>query len=309
VRCATLARVLTAPHLPLSTAFTHARARGDAPAPELLEPLLAQLVSRARARWPDLEVDPVDFVRHLAGHLPPDAPALETVAAEDLYLALGCLRADARALAAFERTHLREVGAFVAHLDRSPAFADEVRQALRERLFTGKARIAEYSGAGALGGWVRVAALRTALNLRRTAERAESHAQRSVEEALGVSLGPELGYLKAHYREAFSEALRASVESLTDRERALLRLCHLEGLSLEAIAAVYRVHLSTVSRWLTRARAQVAEGTRARGQVAEGTTRHLRERLGLGASEADSLAALVLSQLDLSLARLLRGPG
>jgi RNA polymerase sigma-70 factor, ECF subfamily len=286
---------LSTPHLPLSTAYT--RVRADAPPPELLEPLLAQLLARARGRWPDLHVDPVDFVRHLAEHQAPEA--LETAAAEDLYLALGCLRGDPLALAAFERAHLREVGAFVSHLDRSPAFADEVRQALRERLFTGKAHIAEYSGAGALGGWVRVAALRTALNLRRTAERAESREQRSVEEAVGVSLGPELGYLKAHYREAFSEALRASVEGLTDRERALLRLSHLEGLSLEAIAAVYRVHLSTVSRWLTRARAQVAEGT----------TRRLRERLGLGASEADSVAALVLSQLDLSLARLLRGPG
>ncbi|MBF5042197.1 sigma-70 family RNA polymerase sigma factor [Aggregicoccus sp. 17bor-14] len=297
---------MSAPTLPLSRAFLQARAGGTARASmEAValdashERALERLVAGVQARWPELSVDPVDFVRHLAERLPSDSPddaaALEAVAAEDLYLALGCLRDDPRALAAFERAHLREVGAFVAHLDRTPAFADEVRQALRERLFTGEKRISEYGGSGALGGWVRVAALRIALNLRRGAQRADASERRATLEEAGVTPGPERAFLKAHYREHFAEALRASVGELSDRERALLRLYHLEGLSLEALAALYAVHLSTVSRWLGRARARLAEQT----------TQALRERLDLEPSEADSLAALVLSQLDLSLAQLL----
>jgi RNA polymerase sigma-70 factor (ECF subfamily) len=74
-----------------------------------------------------------------------------------------------------------------------------------------------------------------------------------------------------------------------------MRLYHGEGLALEALAALYRVHLSTVSRWLTCAREQIAEAT----------LRHLRERLGVGPSEAESIAGLVLKQLDVSLLRYL----
>ena len=69
---------------------------------------------------------------------------------------------------------------------------------------------------------------------------------------------------------------------------------------LEAMAALYRTHLSTVSRRLARAREQVAEGA----------TRRLRERLGASASEVESLVPLVLSRLEMSFERLLGGePG
>ena len=47
-----------------------------------------------------------------------------------------------------------------------------MRQRLRERLFVGSdgepARLASYSGRGPLGTWVRIAAIRLALNLRRS---------------------------------------------------------------------------------------------------------------------------------------------
>ena len=109
---------------------------------------------------------------------------------------------------------------------------------------------------------------------------------------------PELAYLKERYRAAFTEALEAAVAGLSDRDRALLRLYHVDELSLEAVAALYRVHLSTVSRWLTCARESVAGATSS----------HLRERLGVGRSDVDSIAALLMSQLDVSLTRLLGGP-
>jgi RNA polymerase sigma-70 factor (ECF subfamily) len=144
----------------------------------------------------------------------------------------------------------------IAGVERAPAFADEVRQELRDKLFTspdGEPKIAEYTGRGALGGWVRVSALRIALNLRRSAKRAAAVNERaaSMEEALMSGSSPELAYLKERYRAVFTEALEAAVASLSDRDRALLRLYHVDGLSLEAMAALYRVHLSTVSRWLT----------------------------------------------------------
>jgi RNA polymerase sigma-70 factor (ECF subfamily) len=297
------------PKLPLATAFAQSRrspGSRSAPEPGDLEPILAAVVRRAEERWPGIRVDAAAFVRHLAERLPEDTADIEAIeaikaaATDDLYLAFGCLAGDKGALLAFEQAYLRDVGAFVASIDRSAAFADEVRQALRDKLFAadvGQPKIAEYAGSGALGGWVRVAAMRIALNLRRGAQRAATAGRASVEGALTETLSPELAYLKERYREAFAEALAAAVNELSDRDRALLRLYHVDSLQLEAMAALYRVHLSTVSRWLTRAREQVAEAT----------TRHLQGRLGVGASDVNSIAALVLSQIDVSLTRLLGG--
>ncbi|RKH37236.1 sigma-70 family RNA polymerase sigma factor [Corallococcus sicarius] len=300
---------VTAPSTPLASAFIAALDEEHVPAPglEQLESLLTASVEHARSRWPGIALEPEAFVAFVAERLPPGASVPEvlgaTSAIDELYLAFGCLRHHRVALQRFEDTYLREVGAFVSGVDRSPAFVDEVRQLLRERLFAASAgsepKISEFTGSGALGGWVRVAALRIALNLKRSEARADSAARESVEAALGEDLGPELQHLRSHYREAFTEAVRASLGQLTDRDRTLLRLYHVEALSLEAIAALYRVHLSTVSRWLSRAREQVAEAT----------TQQLCKRLGVGPSSVNSIAALVVGQIDLSLTRLLKTGG
>ena len=273
--------------------------------PRALAPFVVPIVQRAQERWPGLAVDASAFVRYLAQRLPDDTPleeALEATHTDDLYLAFACVAGDEAALRAFERAFLGEVSAFIASVDRSPAFADEVRQELRNKLFAslgGEPKIAEYTGRGALGGWVRVSALRIALNLRRSAQRAAAADQRaSMEEALTSGASPELAYFKERYRAVFTEALEAAIAGLSDRDRALLRLYHVDGLSLEAMAALYRVHLSTVSRWLTCARESVADATSS----------HLRARLGVGRSDVDSIAALLMSQLDVSLTRLLGGP-
>ncbi|WP_158625584.1 sigma-70 family RNA polymerase sigma factor [Corallococcus carmarthensis] len=294
---------------PLASAFLAASgcASASLPEPTRLEGLLLASVDRARSRWPGLVVVLEPFVAFVAERLTSPTALLEALAGDapafsELYLAFGCLRHDRAALQLFEDGYLRDVGAFVSGVDRSPAFVAEVRQLLREKLFTAapgsEPKIAEFTGSGALGGWVRVAALRIALNLKRSEARADTAAQDSVESAFGEQLGPELEHLRSRYREAFTEAVRAALGQLSDRDRTLMRLYHVEALSLEAIAALYRVHLSTVSRWLSRAREQVAETT----------TRQLCERLGVGASSVDSIAALVVSQVDLSLTRLL-GPG
>ncbi|MFP2900284.1 sigma-70 family RNA polymerase sigma factor [Corallococcus sp. 4LFB] len=295
---------------PLASVFLAASgcAPASLPEPARLEALLATAVERAGSRWAGVGVEPRAFVAFVAERLTsPPGPCWRALAGDspafsELYLTFGCLRRQRAALQFFEDGYLREVGAFVSGVDRSPAFVAEVRQLLRERLFTAEPgaepKIAEFTGSGALGGWVRVAALRIALNLKRSEARADAAVQDSVETAFGEQLGPELEHLRSRYREAFAEAVRAALGQLSDRDRTLMRLYHVEALALEAIAALYRVHMSTVSRWLSRAREQVAETT----------TRQLCERLGVGASSVDSIAALVVSQVDLSLTRLL-GPG
>lgn len=94
-------------------------------------------VARAHAAWPAGWVPPAAFVEHLRAQLPAErepAGDLARLAVEDLYLAFACALGVAPALEAFARTILVEVDAHVARFDASPAFKDEVRQALAARL-------------------------------------------------------------------------------------------------------------------------------------------------------------------------------
>src|SRR5260221_13201890 len=130
-------------------------------------------VEAARAAWPDVSIAPRVFLDYLAERLP-KAGVEETLAARhltDLYLACGCAGGNAAAIEQLEAGVLSKVPAFLAGIDTSADFVDEVRQALREHLLVareGRAPcIADYTGRGALAHWVRVSAQRIALNLRR----------------------------------------------------------------------------------------------------------------------------------------------
>jgi RNA polymerase sigma-70 factor, ECF subfamily len=120
-----------------------------------------------------------------------------------------------------------------------------------------------------------------------------------MEEVIAREPDPELRHLKAMYRAELRGALEAALVALPDRQRAVLRLTFVDGMRLHQIAKLYGVHESTVSRWLAQATDDVAAATRKR----------LIATLTLSPGTADSVARMVLSNLDLSIARILANPG
>src|SRR5438552_1945842 len=103
---------------------------------------LDDLVARGAEAWPDLRVEPAAVVAQAARNLPPalaaDAlpAAIAALHAEDLHLACACASGSPAALSAFDRSILSG-GALrpaLKRIDASAAFADEVRQSLREKL-------------------------------------------------------------------------------------------------------------------------------------------------------------------------------
>jgi RNA polymerase sigma-70 factor (ECF subfamily) len=264
-------------------------------------------VARAHAAWPAGWAPAAAFVEHLRARLPAErdpAEALPELAVEDLYLAFACALGVAPAVDAFARTILREVDAHVARFDASAAFKDEVRQALATRLLVaapGEApAIADYAGRAPLSAWVRIAAIRTALNLRRgKAGEVERAAAREIDELVGPGADDiELDVIRRRYRPAFEAAIARALAALPVRDRTLLRLRLVEGVAVERIAAMYGVHRATMTRWLAECRATLSDETR----------RILAAELGATGAELDSLAGLVRSQLHVSLVRLLREP-
>lgn len=275
--------------------------RGSAGQPEL-EACLKELLSAARAAWPDLALPEATFLRYLAERIPETATLLDALRGlhvTDLYLSCACAQGLPAAHVALDSRFLPKVDAAVARVEGSGDGAAEVRQRLRERLLTSEEgrppHIADYQGTGPLAAWLRAAAVRTALNFRRSALRRTQAEEKALVEGAVTGGDLELDYLRHRHQEDFRAALAEALAALPTRERTVLRLHFVEGLSLERIGAMYQTHKSTVSRWLARAREDVLAEVRQK----------LAERLQLSAEELQSLLRAVRSQLDASLSKLL----
>jgi RNA polymerase sigma-70 factor (ECF subfamily) len=251
------------------------------------------LFEAGRAAWPEINVDPERFADHVTTRLPEGEAPLEKHAG-DLFLTCALTAGDSRAVAAFERCFLSEISSYLAK--DHPAVADEAKQLLRERLLLGPTpRIASYAGRGPLGAWLRMAAVRTARDLLRAQKQ---HLPLEEGQLRSAAPDPEMSYLKQRYGREFKSAFQSVLESLPKRERTILRLYFFDAMTVTEIGAVYRVHASTVARWIARSRQTILSETR----------RLLRDRLRLSSREFESLMAVVQSRLDVSLHQLLRDP-
>jgi RNA polymerase sigma-70 factor (ECF subfamily) len=250
------------------------------------EAILQAALAEARARWPGVRLTDADFRAHLA-RLGGEPSALDL---EDLFLACACAAGDRAGLQVLEQTVLSQVPRWVARFDGLDA--DEIKQDLRQKLLLGEgAHLRLYAGRGALDRWVRVAALRLAIDRRR----AEKPADPDALDDLLAGPDPELDFVKLRDREALRHILQDALRALPARDVNLLRLHYAESVSLDRLAGLEHVSRSTVARRLVAARAAALDGVRAL----------LRERLRLTAHEGESLMRLVRSRLELSLRRAL----
>lgn len=257
-------------------------------------------VATARAAWPALEVDEAQFVRYvearalLSGAHPPITHA------GDVYLACACAGGVPGAVEAFHGAYRGVIARVLSRRGASSDMADDATQMIHERLLTAMPgtlpKIAEYTGTGPLRSWVSTTAATTVSMMRRAGGRRREEPADEHGAAMGlVAVGPDLAYMKERYKAELEEAIVIALGELGARERAILRLHLGERLSVDRIGALYSIDRSTAARWLTAARDALVNGARA---VA-------RSRLKLSSTECDSIAALVQSDLDVSVARLL----
>ncbi|HEY0986673.1 MAG TPA: sigma-70 family RNA polymerase sigma factor [Kofleriaceae bacterium] len=267
---------------------------------------LDEIVRSARLAWPTVELRPEQFVTHLVRHLPDDVPvatALAQMHTDDLYLARACELGDKHAVLAFEQHCM--TGLETA-LFRYRAFSDlaaEVKQRVREYLLVGNASppgIESFSGRGDLRSWVRIIAVREAINMVRQLQRRSRRETAIDDDSLlqgYVTPGDaELEHMKARYVEEFKQAFSAALRGLPARDQIWLRQHVIDGLSIDQLGALYRVHRATAARNLQRARRAVLMATRER----------MASRLQVGSSELDSILRMIRSRLQVTLRWLIR---
>ena len=273
-----------------------------------LEDTLSSLYESSRGVWPKFRLSEEVFLSHLARHLGGEerlSEALQATRGPDLYLACACARGDKHAIAVLERDFLCDVPSALGRLRLSASQVDEIRQLVREKLLVGRRgavpKIADYAGRGPLDSWIRVVAVRTALTFLRATRGApvptdDRLAERAVAQLATPTADPELDVIRARYAGEFKAAVEEALQKLAAHDRVVLRLHYVDGLNIDRIGAMFRVHRSTVARWIARTKETLLADAR----------RSLMTRLKLTTAEFESLTAAMRSQLHVSIHRFLQ---
>ena len=267
--------------------------------------VLAAACTRGRGAFPRIGLDDQTFVKYLARVVGKDERTVSTIPAlplEDLYLACACLEGGEKAAVAFSNRYgdtIRDsIGRIVAGME-----AEDVQEQLVLALLVGSAStpptIGSYSGKARLDRWVGVAARRAALTwLRRNQTEMRARRAAAAEPISVDGASPETAYMKERYRGEFERALTEALERLPERDRVLLRLYMVNGVTIDRIATMFKVGQATVSRWLASARSILLDDIKEA----------LRSRLGTSSDELASLARMVASRLDVTLPTILKAP-
>ncbi len=275
-----------------------------------LDRRLWAIVAQGRAAWPELSVDATALVEFIARQATAELAeaALDGLRPADLYLACACAKQLPGAIAAFDRDYMREVDIALQRMRVGPPRLQDIKQLVRQRLFVGggsagqptsAGKIAEYGGRGDLRRWVRSVAVRTCLNELRKGKREilVDDDQLIAQHAIATD-DPEVEYMKRTYAHEFRAAFSDALNQLGVREQTLLRYHHVDGLNIDEIGAIYRIHRVTAFRWLEKAKELLVRAT----------LDALRSRLKLPSAELDSVLRMIRSQIHLSLVRHLGGP-
>lgn len=238
-----------------------------------------------------IAIDADDLARELARRMEAVGPEGRLHVFE-LALAWACARGCEPAIVYFERTYFAEATRALGKMKLSRTLAEDVLGWMRFELFVRPegALITTYSGRGDLGAWVRAIAVHEALKRAR-------RSRREVSTELGAELPmpePELVAMRGAYGAEFTRALSESFQALTAQERTLLRQYFLDGLTIDVLAGLYKIHRATAARRVAAARTRLVERVRAA----------LARDLALSDAGIDQV--ITLSNLDESLGLLLR---
>jgi len=247
------------------------------------------IVNEAALRWPKVRCSSAALLDHAAALGVSDAQLSNF--GQDLLLAYACAEQDPAALKVFDAQYLTRAIPSLSRVDSAPHFLDEATQQLRERLLAPpNPRIRGYAATGPLLSWVRVAAVRVGLDLK---QRESKHSHEMLADCLlqEFDIAPTE---TSRYREALEGSIRKVFQQLEARERNLIRLHYIDGLSVERLGAMYSVHRATAARWIVA----------VRDRIFEDVAQDLRATLNLSPSEFQSVLGLVRSYLDASLSGL-----
>lgn len=206
---------------------------------------------------------------------------LDGLHADDLCLVIACECGDQAAWSDLFEGYGATVRSAARSASSNEAMADDVAQSIWADLHGLKIRedgkpagkLAYYSGAGSLGGWLRAVVGQLAIDQHRRQSRLVQTEEDSELERMAHDAGVETdGSSPFHSAPSPEESLATDMASadvetalgralagLDDEDRLLMKLYYFDGLRLREAGAVLGVHEATASRRLTRIHGAVRE--------------------------------------------------
>ncbi len=247
--------------------------------------------------WPSIRLPFQVLVDAACGHVAAHGTSVKLSA--ELYLATPCVAGDATAIGILDRHYLAKIPMHVGRIveSRGVSSTDDFMQALRERLLMGTGargpRLADYSGRGLLGAWIRVVAVRLAIeDYRRARPSADGDAM-----VVPCGVDADLDHLHGLHSAAFKTCLESAFATLSKDERLVLRLTYRERMTGDAIAKVLGIDRSNVTRRVVRAREVLYAATRDA----------MRRTSAMTDLEFHSLAKGLAAHVEITLSRVLSG--
>lgn len=178
----------------------------------------------------------------------------------ELVLVRRCIRGDESAWRVLYRAQAPGLlGRLIAFLRgrRRPAPQREEAEEVLARVFASLvennfALLRSFRGESSLAGWLAVVAVRGAQNYLRAETRERARRTRAVTERARPEVSLEAG-LEALQRDEAIDVLRGVTEGLSPRDRLILRLHFIEGLSYKEVADRVRVSPNSVGPLVARA--------------------------------------------------------
>ena len=276
--------------------------RDEVAAIDHLEATLADQYADGAATWPTVALAEPRYLEHLARRVreranEPAERVVRTMPAADLYLAAACGDGDDAAMTAFRDALVPTLRQALGKLGMPAPTIDETVQRVLVMVFVGEGgapQIAGYGGRGTLRSWLRSIGVRTGRRLMGVEHGGGGSGDDELAVLPAAVNDPELELLRARYRGLVREAFATAFGQLTERQRNVLRQYHIDGLTIDQLAALYNVNRATTARWVAGARLAVVTATRGA----------LVQSYGVSVSEVDSIIRLVRSQLDVSIREL-----
>ena len=218
------------------------------------------------------------------------------VAVADLVLVWAVIHGHAAALV--------EIDELIESLSRRAAGraieAPELAQRTRTRLLVApkgkEPKLGTYDGRGKLKSWLWTAIKLELLQATRGMSQAPAEDVDELTHLAASDPSPEARARSGKDTKFVSNALREALEVIDAKERTLLRMRFVDGVSTEELGRMFQVHRTTAQRWIEAAQAKIMTAMRAR----------LEADAKLAKGEVDSLVREVAQSISLRLSQVLQ---
>ena len=246
---------------------------------------------------------------------------VEEIRADDLCLIIACEQNDEKAWEDLVANFDSAVTSAARKITSNAEDAEDLASSIWAELYglrvdadgNKKSKLAYYSGRGSLAGWLRAVVAQLAVDQHRKVSKFvqveedrefENLANEAASDGNSLSVNgqnPEDEFTDRQTSADVQEALAASIASLGDEDRLVMKLYYFDELKLKDIAAMFGYHEATASRRLTRIQGDIRKGVERELKNKHGWTdgevkRHLSDTAArLGMSLETMFAALMLA--------------